>query len=53
MKTKRPVGRPPSDNPAIKRIAVKVTPEQHRAFLALGASRWLKKLLDAANVRQY
>lgn len=39
-------GRPPSPNPAVKRIAVKVTPEQHKKFLALGASKWLKRLLD-------
>ena len=39
-------GRPPSANPAVKRIAVKVTPQQHQAFLDLGASKWLKALLD-------
>ena len=39
-------GRPSSPNPANKRIAVKVTPAQHKVFLALGGSKWLKSLLD-------
>ena len=42
----RPVGRPPIDNPATKRVAVKVTPEQHDTWIALGASKWLKAILD-------
>jgi len=44
---KRPgAGRPPSPNPAVKRIAVKVTPEQHKRFHHLGGSKWLKDLLN-------
>jgi len=38
-------GRPQSPDPASKRIAVKVTPEQHNRFIELGASKWLKALL--------
>jgi hypothetical protein len=45
----RPVGRPPIQNPATKRVAVKVTPEQHKTWLALGASKWLKRMLETAS----
>ena len=44
--TPRPVGRPPIANPATKRVAVKVTPEQHATWLQVGASKWLKQVLD-------
>ena len=41
-----PVGRPPIENPATKRINVKVTPEQHATWVRWNASSWLKKMLD-------
>lgn len=41
-----PVGRPPIENPAIMRINVKVTPEQHATWVRFGASGWLKKMLN-------
>jgi hypothetical protein len=43
-------GRPPATNPAIKRIAVKVTQAQHKRFIELGASKWLKALLDVVTI---
>ena len=46
-KNPNPVGRPLSTNPANKRVVVKVTPEQHKAWMALGASKWLKRILDS------
>jgi hypothetical protein len=39
-------GRPPTDNPTTKLLTVKVTARQHSQFLALGGSRWIKRLLD-------
>ena len=39
-------GRKPSPNPATKLATIKMTPEQHARFIALGGSRWLKGLLD-------
>jgi hypothetical protein len=41
-------GRKPSLNPASKLVTMKVTPEQHKKFLALGGSRWVKRLIDEA-----
>lgn len=45
---KRKPGRPLSDNPATKTAIVKLTPAQHAKFIALGASRWVKRLLAEA-----
>ena len=44
---KRPVGRPklPTTKDT-KRINAKVTPEQHATWLQVGASKWLKQVLD-------
>ena len=39
-------GRPRTLNPPDKQIKVLVTEEQHRQFLDLGGSRWLKRLLN-------
>ena len=41
-------GRPPALNPANKQVRVNMTPEQHRKFMLLGGSRWIKRLLDEA-----
>ncbi|NDP63447.1 hypothetical protein [Polaromonas sp.] len=42
-------GRPPSTNPASKSISIRVTPFQHQKFLSLGASKWIKKIIDEAS----
>lgn len=39
-------GRPVSTNPADKMISVKLTQEQYRKWVEVGASRWLKRMLD-------
>ena len=47
-------GRPVSINPASKMITAKLTQEQHRRWVELGASRWLKRLLnekDCTNIK--
>lgn len=41
-------GRKPSLNPATKLATVKMTREQHKAFLQLGGSKWVKK-----NINEY
>ena len=41
-------GRPPSSNPASKSISIRVTPNQHKKFLSMGSSKWIKKLIDEA-----
>lgn len=41
-------GRPPSSNPASKSISIRVTISQHQKFLLLGASKWVKKIIDEA-----
>ena len=41
-------GRPLSTNPASKSISIRVTPDQHKKFFLLGASRWFKKIIDEA-----
>jgi hypothetical protein len=42
-------GRKPSLNPAIKLATIKMTPDQHTRFIALGGSRWVKSLIDRHN----
>lgn len=42
-------GRKPSANLASKLATVKMTPEEHRTFLKVGGSRWLKQLLGATS----
>jgi hypothetical protein len=39
-------GRPPAVNPANKMISVKLTQEQYRRWVEIGASRWLKRMLN-------
>jgi hypothetical protein len=39
-------GRPPSPNPANVNVHIKMTAQQHRQFLDLGGSRWVKRLID-------
>jgi len=39
-------GRPPSADPATKLVTVKMTIRQHKQFLELGGSRWVKRLID-------
>lgn len=39
-------GRKPSLNPATKLATVKMTREQHKVFLSLGGSKWVKQLLN-------
>lgn len=41
-------GRPPSTDPANKLVTVKMTERQHQKFLAIGGSRWLKRMLESA-----
>ena len=41
-------GRPLSSNPASKSISIRVTPDQHKKFFSLGASKWVKKIIDEA-----
>lgn len=40
-------GRKVSMNPATKQATVKLTREQHKMFLNLGGSRWIKKQLNS------
>jgi hypothetical protein len=39
-------GRPIEINPATKLATVKMTPTQHKEFLELGGSRWVKRLIN-------
>lgn len=50
MKEKRPVGRPkgPPTHPATQRLNA----AQHAAYLELGGSRFVKRLLDAHIAKQ-
>jgi hypothetical protein len=41
-------GRPIEINPANKKVQVWLTEEQHRKFIEIGGSRWLKRLLNEA-----
>lgn len=38
-------GRPTSSNPATKLVTIKMTPQEHQAFLERGGSRWVKRML--------
>jgi len=39
-------GRPPADNPAKHIVKARLTDEQYAHWLEIGASRWLKRMLD-------
>jgi hypothetical protein len=41
-------GRPPSSNPASKSISIRVTPSQHKKFVSLGGSKWIREIIDDA-----
>lgn len=51
-------GRPPIDNPATKRLSVRVTPDQHAHYASaaeaagLTITGWIEKLLDRASKRE-
>lgn len=45
-------GRPPATNPATKLVTVKMTPEQHRKFIEIGGSRWLKRMLETTSASE-
>jgi hypothetical protein len=40
-------GRPPALDPVTKYISVKLTEAEYRAWVALGASKWLRPILQA------
>lgn len=42
---KRPPGRPASLDKATKLATMKLTPAEHAQFIALGGSRWVKRLI--------
>ena len=46
-------GRPLSANPATKSISIRVTPDQHKKFFSLGASKWVKKIIDEAPEHEF
>lgn len=39
-------GRKPSTDPAIKMISVKLTQAQYAKWVEIGASRWLKRMIE-------
>ena len=41
-------GRPPSTDPANKLVTVKLTQSQYKKWVEIGASRWLKRMLESA-----
>lgn len=38
-------GRPKATNPASKLVTMRMTPQQQKAFLERGGSRWVKRML--------
>ena len=44
-------GRKPSKNPAKKAVSIKMTIDQHKKFLLLGGSKWIKKIIDATRLQ--
>ena len=39
-------GRPLSTDRASKSISIRVTPSQHKKFIALGGCKWIKQIID-------
>lgn len=48
---KRKAGRPPAPDKATLLITIKATLEQRAKFLELGGSRWIKRLINEALLR--
>ena len=44
--TREGAGRPPTDTPARHIVKARLTDEQYAHWLEIGASRWLKRMLD-------